>query len=62
MGVLLEYYKDLVWISSWNGYEIGHNDVDSVQLFVLKDTNLYLYIDQENNRILDYWESERDED
>lgn len=61
LGVLLEYYKDLIWVSSWSGYEVGHNTVEIVQMFMLKDTNLYLYVDQENNKILEYWEDGRND-
>lgn len=49
----LEFHNDLLWLSDWNGYEVGHFDVAVVGLYQIADTNLYVYIDYEKNKILD---------
>jgi hypothetical protein len=48
----LEYNKDLLWSSDWNGYEVGYDDIDVVGLYRLVGTDVYFYIDVENNKIL----------
>lgn len=59
--VALEFNKDLLWESDWNGDEVGFDDVDVVGLYRLVDTNVYLYIDVTTNRLLDAWEIKDDE-
>jgi hypothetical protein len=53
--VVLEYNKDLLWQSDWNGFEIGYEEVAVVGLYQLVNTELYFYIDMENQKILEAW-------
>lgn len=39
--------------SSWNGYEISYPEILVVGLYIHE--NLNVYIDTENNRVLEYW-------
>ena len=54
-NVSLEFNKDLLWESDWNGYEVGYEDIEVVGLYKLKDTEIYFYIDMENNKMLEAW-------
>ncbi|WP_180232332.1 hypothetical protein [Priestia megaterium] len=48
------------WLSDWNGYEVGHRDSSVVGLYQLNNTNIYMYIDMETSKVLEYW-NETDE-
>lgn len=52
----LEFNKDLLWESDWNGDEVGFPDVNVVGLYRLKDTQVYFYVDIEDMKILEAWE------
>lgn len=60
--VVLEYNKDLLWESDWNGYEVGHDDVEVVGLYRLAGTEVYFYIDMSTSKILDAWGYSDDEE
>lgn len=53
------YMRNLLWQSDWNGYEVGYPEVPVVGLYTHynEDTGdqIGLYIDIENQRILDMW-------
>jgi hypothetical protein len=52
-------YDELIWSSDWNGDEVGYPEVEVVGLYSLKAyPYIYMYIDTENNRILEAWYSE----
>lgn len=53
--VVLEYDKDLLWESNWDGHEVGFDDVAIVGLYRLKDSNVYFNIDMSTNTILEAW-------
>lgn len=53
-------WKNFVWSSNWNGYEVGYDDILTVGLYRLKGTQIYFYINMETDNILEYW-SEDDE-
>lgn len=57
----LEYNKDLLWSSDWNGYEVGFDDVDVVGLYRLSGTSVHFYIDMTTNKILHAWGYSDDE-
>lgn len=50
--VCLEYDKELIWQSNWDGHELGYDEVEVIGLYTLKDTTLNFYIDMENNMII----------
>jgi hypothetical protein len=60
--VELQFNKDLLWESDWNGDEVGFPWVDVVGLYRLAGTSVYLYIDMSKNKILEAWEMIDDED
>lgn len=41
------------WSSDWNGYEVGYPEILVVGLYV--SGNLNVYINTENNEILEHW-------
>lgn len=51
-------FDDLIWQSDWEGHEVGYLDVSIVGLWKLADTNLYFYINLEDNSILEYWQED----
>lgn len=51
----LEYNKDLLWQSDWNGYEVGYDNVPVVGLYQLRNSEVYFYIDMQTNKILEAW-------
>jgi hypothetical protein len=61
MSVVLEYNKDLLWESDWNGYEVGYPSSNVVGLYRLANSSVYFYIDVINNKILEAWEGEEEE-
>ena len=46
-------YDNLVWMSDWNGYEVGFDDVETVGLYKYYD--LYMYVDIFEDVILESW-------
>lgn len=54
--VCLEYDKELIWQSNWDGHELGYDEVEVIGLYTLKDTTLNFYIDMENNMIITSWD------
>ena len=60
-AVSLEFNKDLMWLSDWDGHEVGHPNVLTIGLYKLKDSEVYFYIDYSNNKIVEAW-GERSED
>lgn len=60
IAVVLEFNKDLLWSSDWDGEDVGFEDVSVVGLYRLKNTELYFYIDMETNKILAGWEDLED--
>ncbi|AYP68330.1 hypothetical protein PQE75_gp149 [Bacillus phage vB_BcoS-136] len=59
--VKLELHKDLLWESDWDGEDVGYEDIHVVGLYRLANTNVYVYIDMENMKILEAWEMKDDE-
>jgi hypothetical protein len=57
----LQFNKDLMWESDWNGYEIGYPDIQVVGLYNLRHTDVYFYIDMDNYTILEAWEMREDD-
>jgi hypothetical protein len=57
----LQFNKDLLWESDWNGYEVGFPDVQVVGLYNLRNTDVYFYIDMDNYTILEAWEMREDD-
>lgn len=57
----LKYNENLIWQSDWSGDETGH-DAEIVGLWMIKDTDIHLYIDIENNVILEGWRLESDDE
>jgi hypothetical protein len=55
MELILKFNEDLLWQSDWDGYEVGFEDVLIVGLYQLANTEIYIYIDMENMKILDMW-------
>lgn len=54
---------DLRWSSDWNGYEVGYPEVGVVGLYQLINENeqeIYLYIDIDNMKLLEWWVVEDD--
>lgn len=47
---------NLAWLSDWDGYEVGYDNVNVVGLYKVKDSDVYLYINMENNTVLERWE------
>jgi hypothetical protein len=58
--MIITDYTLLGWQSDWNGYEVGYDNVNVVGFYQLIDTNVYLYIDMDTNRVLEYWEEKED--
>ena len=54
-------YNNLQWLSDWNGYEVGYDDVNVVGLWRIKDTEFYVYIDYEDDSILECWYGEEED-
>jgi len=61
MTIVLEFNKDLLWSSDWNGDEVGYDNVGIVGLYRLRDTDIYFYIDMEENKILEGFQLSEDE-
>jgi hypothetical protein len=53
MKLELEFNKDLHWYSDWNGYEVGHDDVDVVGYYALAGTDVSFFIDMDKMKILE---------
>ena len=46
-------FSNLGWSSDWSGEEVGHDDVNIVGLYLLKDSDLGFYINMETMEILE---------
>jgi hypothetical protein len=47
-------YDDLLWQSDWNGYEVGHDDINVIGFYSLKvNPDISFYIDVEKERIVE---------
>ena len=57
IGTTIDYTKDF-WLSDWNGYEVGFDDVEVVGLYSVLDTSISYYVDTENGYVLDAWVDE----
>lgn len=53
-------FKNLIWSSDWNGYEVWYPEAEVVGLYSQKlDDGIYsFYIDMETNVVLDFWKEE----
>lgn len=52
-------YSELHWSSDWGGDEVDFPEVPVVGLYCFKEQpNVYIYLNTEDNTILDMWEVE----
>lgn len=51
-------WKNFVWSSDWDGEDVDYPNVPVVGLYRLKGTEIYFYIDIEENKVLEYWSDE----
>lgn len=55
-------YEKLRWQSDWNGYEVGHDDIEAVGLYTLPDYPIDVFIDCETGKIVEAFYNEEDKD
>lgn len=59
----LIFNENLIWQSDWPGDEVGIGDEDTiVGLWMIRDTDIHLYIDMETLEIYSAWHLESDDD
>ena len=52
----MEFNRDFIWSSDWDGEEVGFPESSVVGLYNLRvNPDIYLYIDMETLEILDAW-------
>lgn len=65
-------FKNLIWSSDWNGYEVGYDGIDVVGLYSFtldsdwidndySDKEVNMYINTENGEVLETWICQDDE-
>lgn len=55
---MIDVSVKMLWSSDWNGEEVGYPESTIVSLYTAENEEgktLYLYVDIENNKILDFW-------
>ncbi|TKH08503.1 hypothetical protein FC678_20095 [Peribacillus simplex] len=56
-------YTDLMWQNDWDGEEVGYDEIHVVSLYVLKlNPNINILIDLENNKILEVFLDEGEDE
>lgn len=61
---MIDVSVKMLWSSDWNGEEVGYPESTIVSLYTTESEEgktLYLYVDIENNKILDFWIDDEEE-
>lgn len=51
----------MIWLSNWNGYEVGCPNIDVVSLYINENNDKFMYIDLDSGKILETWTENDDE-
>lgn len=61
---MIDVIVKMLWSSDWNGEEVGYPESSIIGLYTVENEEgktLYLYVDIENNKILDFWIDDEEE-
>ena len=61
---MIDVTVKMLWSSDWNGEEVGYPESTIVSLYTAENEEgktLYLYVDIESNKILDFWIDDEEE-
>lgn len=52
--MFIEYSK-LQWLGEFEGRDIGHNDIEIIAKYRMKDYPIYMHVDVGNHEVLTVW-------